>query len=161
MATSKKNSLAEKVQRFFLRWSAAFDSTFREEVVDYINNNHSEWIFRSNVLISDRTPVYLTGDTYMGNGIVQSCRQEGRSFILTINMTNESTYLAPRQHFDPGFLGVDNFLTEEDEAKILDSLRDDLDVPCSSVMRVFSLTVRGLQLVARRLSCMSELCVRF
>ena len=152
METSKKNSLSGKVQQFVLRWSAAYDSTFQEEIVDYINNNHSEWIFRSNVLISVRTPVYLTGDTYMGNGIIQSCRQEGPCFILTINMTKERTYLAPRQQFDPGLLNVDSFLTEEEEAKILDSLLDDMETPCSSVMRLLFIPARVLQHSFRRLA---------
>ncbi len=155
METRKKNSLDRNVQQFFLRWSAAYDSTFREETVDLIHNVHSEWIFRSSVLISDRTPVYLTGDTYMGNGIVQSCRQEGPSFILTINMINESAYLAPRQQFDPGLLNVNSFLTEEEESKILDSLTDDLDVPCSAVMRSLSLPLRFLQRAMRRRPCLS------
>ena len=154
METSKKNSLGGKAQQFFLRWSAAYDSTFREEIVDFINHIHSEWIFRSDVLISERTPVYLTGSSYMGNGIIQSCRQEGPSFILTIDMTNENIYLAPRQQFDPGVMHVDNFLTEEDEAKILDSLADELEIPCSAVMRGLSAPIRLIQAMIRRLALM-------
>ena len=135
METSKKDTRDEKVQKFFLRWSAGYNAAYREEIVDFIRSSHSRWTFRCNVLILERTPVYLTGDFYMGNGIIQSCCQEGLSFILNITMTDESTYLPPRQQFDPGLLSVDNFLTEEEEAKILDSLGDNFDAPCSTVMR--------------------------
>ncbi len=156
METSKKDSLGENTQNFFLRWSAGYDSTFREEIVDYITNNHSEWTFRSDVSISDRTPVYLTGDMYMGKGIVQSCRQEGPSFILTIDMTKEGAYAMPRQQFDPGLLNVDSFMTEEEEGKILDSLLDDLETPCSSAMPLLSIPARVLHQSIRRLALIRQ-----
>ncbi len=61
----------------------------------------------------------------MGNGIVRSCHQEGAAYILTVAMTPDPAYVSPRQEFDPGILDLDSFLTEEEEAKILESLKDE------------------------------------
>ena len=82
----------------------------------------SESFVRSGLWVPEETRVFLTGKDYTGNGIVRFCQEEGNSFVLTIHIVSEYTTPDLLPEYDPGLLAVDEFLTEEEEAKILDSL---------------------------------------
>jgi hypothetical protein len=120
-------------QNLFVRWSDKYHASPLEERVQLVRRDHVEWVVSSPVRIVEKTQVYLSGDWAMGNGIVRSCRREGATFLLTIAMTVDPSYLTPRQEFDPGVLALDDFLTEEEEAKILESLKD--EIPCSVMVQ--------------------------
>ena len=50
--------------------------------------------------------------------MVSSCRQEDRSFILTIQI-DDSSLFRHNSDLDPGIFAVEDFLTEQQEAEIL------------------------------------------
>jgi len=106
----------------FLRWSDYPELPIREEPVEVIGLDTFQSVIRSNLRINEKTQVYLIGEAYTGNGIVRSCQQEGTGFLLTIAMNVEASLSELRPERDPGVLAVEDFLTEEEEAKILESL---------------------------------------
>ena len=107
-----------------LCWSEAPHSPAREEFVQVLESHSEEAVIRSTLQVSERTKVTLIGKDYTGIGFVKSCRAEGETFIVTISMADDDPTNAPHSQRDPGVLAVDNFLTEEDEAKILQDLDD-------------------------------------
>lgn len=76
--------------------------------------------------MSEKTKVTLIGKDYTGIGIVKSCRRDGENFILSIGLTEEFIQAALPSDADPGALVVDDFVTEEQETKILEGLQDSL-----------------------------------
>ncbi len=106
-----------------LRWSDNSELPVREETVEILESCFPESIVRSSLQVSEETYVYLIGKDYTGNGIIQSCRSEGNEFILTILMTSDFPLPELSIKPDPGVFAIDEFLTEEEELKILESLR--------------------------------------
>jgi len=106
-----------------MRWSDTPSSPVLELPVELVQQDNSEPIVRAPLRVGEATPVTLLSKDYMVNGIVRFCRADKNSFLITV-----STVGAPEPTFyrDPGALAVDDFLTEEEEAKILESLRDSL-----------------------------------
>jgi hypothetical protein len=102
--------------QLLLRWSENPALPLREEQVEVVRFCLSESVIRSALRISENTQVYIIGKHYTGSGIVRSCHQEGEGFLLTIYVGMEA---------DPGVFAVDDFLTEEEEFRILEGL--DLD----------------------------------
>src|SRR5205807_1454779 len=72
--------------------------------------------------------VFLIGNHYTKNGIVRSCHEEGDSFLLTILIDSEHSGPELLPEYDPGLFGVDDFLTEEEESKILEGLDIDSNI---------------------------------
>jgi len=107
-----------------LCWSEAPYSFSREEFVQVLESHLSEAVIKSALKVSEETNVTLIGKDYTGIGIVKSCRKDGESFILTIRMEEDQSNVPRCGDVDPGVLTVDNFLTEEQEAKILDDLEE-------------------------------------
>jgi hypothetical protein len=107
-----------------LCWFETPNSPSREEFVQVLESHPSVALIKSALQVSEQTKVTLIGKDYTGIGIVKSCRKDGKSFILTIGMGDESVKLTPSSQPDPGALVVDDFLTEEQEAKILEELSD-------------------------------------
>lgn len=118
-------------QVLVLRWCEAPDSASREQIVQILQSRFQEAVIRSACRVREDTQVQLIGKQYMAEGIVRSCREEGESFILRIAMGADIMipYTIPER--DPGVLAVDDFLTEEQEAKILEDL--DKDVPRKAI----------------------------
>ena len=83
-----------------------------------------EATIKSTLEVREQTKVTLIGKDYTGIVIVTSCRGDGQSFILTISMGKDQSAGSPSLQRDPGVLAVDSFLTEEEEAKILQDLDD-------------------------------------
>ena len=108
-----------------LRWSETPSSPVLELPVEIVNEDDSEPIIRAPLKVGEETPVTLLSRDYMVNGIVRFCRADKNSFLITV-----STAGAPEEQLnasffrDPGALVIDDFLTEEEEAKILQSLQD-------------------------------------
>jgi hypothetical protein len=107
-----------------LCWSEAPNFPAREEFVQVLETHSQEAVIKSTLEVSEQTKVTLIGKDYTGIGIVKSCRGEGKNFIVTISMGNENAPGGPTVDRDPGVLAVDSFLTEEEEAKILQDLED-------------------------------------
>jgi hypothetical protein len=75
--------------------------------------------------VGEDTPVTLVATGYTVNGIVRFCRADKESYLITVSTCEISDDQLKTAHFhDPGALAVDDFLTEEEEAKILESLQD-------------------------------------
>ncbi|MBV9762245.1 MAG: hypothetical protein JO340_16915 [Acidobacteriaceae bacterium] len=73
--------------------------------------------------MSEKTKVTLIGKDYTGIGIVKSCQEDGKNFILNLTLGEQK---ATRMKPDPSVLLVDDFITEEQEAKILQDLEDSM-----------------------------------
>lgn len=109
-----------------LCWSDSPNSPVQEEFVQIVESHLNEAVIRSAVEVSEETKVTLIGKDYTGIGIVKSCRKDGKSFILSVGLTEESAQRTLPRDRDPGALVVDDFVTEEQEAKILEDLQHSL-----------------------------------
>jgi len=105
---------------FRLRWSEQKGGSLREELVDILEEHVPQWIIRSAREVNANTPVHLTGENYSGDGIVQSCKQENFGFVITIFMNENEAFAESKAGRDPGVFAIEEFLTEEEEAKILE-----------------------------------------
>lgn len=114
----------ELPEEVLLRWSETPESPSVEELVELLQTRVREAVIRSTRKVREATRVYLIGKHYMGNGVVRSCRPEGNAFILNI-VINEKVMVHYASELDPGVLTVEDFLTEEQEAQILQDLEKD------------------------------------
>lgn len=108
-------------ERVLLRWSEAPNLPSREEFVQILWAHDEEALIRSASKLVENTQVYLITERRTEDGIVQSCREEGSSFVLRIaiaaNVTNNYGF-----ELDPGVFAIEDLLTEEQEVKILEDL---------------------------------------
>jgi hypothetical protein len=107
-----------------LCWSEAPNSPSREEFVQVLETHLSEAVIKSSRKVDEKTKVTLIGKDYTGIGIVKSCRSEGKKFIITIRIDEPGPRTGTAPKPDPGVLIVDDFVSEEEEAKILGDLGD-------------------------------------
>ena len=115
----------ERLEKVLLRWSEAANSTSREQFVELIQTHPTDALIRCSAKLRKDTQVYLiVADRYKMSGVVASCRREGNSFIVRI-VINENLTPQHRSELDPGILVVDDFLTDEEEAKILKEVEED------------------------------------
>ncbi|MFL6414284.1 MAG: hypothetical protein ACJ74Y_01270 [Bryobacteraceae bacterium] len=131
--------------KILLRWSDCPASPAVELPVELIAEDGSQRIVRAPVRLDEETPVTLLANEYMVNGIVRFCRADRNSYLITVSTNDSSDEQFETVFFhDPGSLAVDDFLTEEEEAKILESLQDSSN--CLGFMRLsdMSANVRGL-----------------
>lgn len=70
------------------------------------------------------TSVYIKTNSYSGNGIVTSATPEDKGYRVVIQLDREDMLNSFSHSYDPGVFALDGFLTEEEEAKILESLGD-------------------------------------
>ncbi|MDQ2775146.1 MAG: hypothetical protein M3Y57_09560 [Acidobacteriota bacterium] len=89
-----------------------------------VKTGFSEAIIRSALKIGEETSVSLVGTYYNESGTVRSCRPEGSKFIVTIRI--KAHLPTPKYGIDPGVFALEDFLTEEQELKILEELDQDL-----------------------------------
>jgi len=93
--------------------------------VEIVDEDDSEPILRVPLKIGEETPVTLLARNYMVNGIVRFCRPDRNSYLITVATNDFSGERFDNAHFrDPGVLVLDDFLTEEEEQKILESLQE-------------------------------------
>lgn len=104
-----------------LRWSER-NSPRREVIAQVVETHASEAVIRCGLQLTKKTKVYLMGDKFTRTGIVRACRSEGAHFLLTIRAVNEDFHASIASVFDPGIRAVEDFLTEEQEQKILEAL---------------------------------------
>jgi hypothetical protein len=107
--------------QLLLRWSDDSNFAVREEFVDVLSKQLSRITVRSGSAIAQDTPVFLAGTQYTANGIAWSCRKDSNSFILGILIDSESDIHSGSER-DPGIFSVEDFITEEEEAAILENL---------------------------------------
>jgi hypothetical protein len=119
-----RTSPGEESGQALMCWFEAPDSPSREEFVQVLESHLSEALIKSALQVNEKTKVTLIGRDYTGIGIVKSCRKDGESFILQVAMVGESMKTATPSKPDPGALVVDDFITEEQETKILEGLED-------------------------------------
>ena len=125
MQPSSITRLKAESDEIILRWSVNPFAPSLELPVEIVDGDNSEPVIRTPLKIGEETPVTLVAKNYMVNGIVRFCRPDKNSYLITV-----STQDVPDEGFgaayfrDPGTLVVDDFLTEEEEAKILESLQD-------------------------------------
>lgn len=104
-----------------LRWSGR-NSPRRGVVVQVIETHASEAVIRCDFRLKEKRKVYLMGDKITISGIVRTCRPDGAQFLLTIRATKGDFRASTGSLFDPGIRAVEDFLSEEQERKILESL---------------------------------------
>lgn len=122
---SLDGSISRRVpNQALLCWSEAPYSPAREEFVQVLESHSQEAVIKSTLAVNEQTKVTLIGKDYTGIGIVKSCRGDGKNFIVTIALEDENAELPVLPERDPGVRAVDNFLTEEEETKILQDLDD-------------------------------------
>jgi hypothetical protein len=146
--STSPSSPPQSSDRLLLRWLEGPNAVSREQLVEIVETDTANplTVIRSAIAVGETTPVYLTGKDYLGNGIVRSCKKEGSHFLLTIDITKA----APE--FDPGVLSVQDFLTEDDEEKILSDLENPTPrVGLPTIARIQSWWSFGLQVLQRTL----------
>jgi hypothetical protein len=144
MPTATIPNQVENADQLFLRWSDDPTLPMREQRVEMVGLYSSESVIRSALRINEKTKVLLIGNHYTRNGIVRSCREEGDSFLLTILIDSEHSGPELLPEYDPGLFGVDDFLTEEEESKILEGLNAD-----SNIRREISWIPKKIEFVFR------------
>jgi hypothetical protein len=127
MSLSASSSSGDSGQ-LLLRWSDGSNFVSREEFVDVLSRQLSRITVRSGTAIAQDTPVFLAGEQYIANGIARSCRKDSNSFILGILIDTESNIYSASAR-DPGVFVVEDFITEEQEAAILENLDGDPSGP--------------------------------
>lgn len=106
-----------------LRWCESPTSPSREETVDILQALPSEALIRSALQLTEKTRVYLIKNGYTRIGIVKSCSEDDGRFLVDITMAPaDPPSLGDLFPPDPGVLAVDDFLSEEDEERILSDL---------------------------------------
>jgi hypothetical protein len=107
-----------------LRYSHSAFAPALEFPVELVAENDKESILRVPIELGESTAVTLLAENYMVNGIVRFCRADTDAFLITVakRVITDRQYETAFFH-DPGPLGVDDFLTEEEEARILESLQ--------------------------------------
>jgi hypothetical protein len=118
MSVSATTAASECSGQMLLLWSEEANSISRKEPVEVLETRLEEVVIRSARRVRESTQVYLMGKQYTGNGIVRSCRNNDNSFILTVQI-NEDSLFARNSELDPGIFAVEDFLTEQQEAEIL------------------------------------------
>jgi hypothetical protein len=118
MSVSATTAALECSGQMLLLWSEGANAVSRKEPVHLLETSLEEVVIRSPRKVRESTQVYLMGKQYTGNGIVRSCRNDDNSFILTVQI-NEDSLFARNSELDPGVFAVEDFLTEQQEAEIL------------------------------------------
>lgn len=125
MRPSSITRLKAESSQIILRWSDNPSAPSLELPVEFVDEDNCEPILRTPRKIGEETPVTLVTKNYMVNGIVRFCRPDKNSYLITVSTQNmPDERFEPGYFRDPGSLAVDDFLTEEEEAKILESLQD-------------------------------------
>lgn len=125
MRPSSITRLRAESGEVFLRWSEIPSAPVFELPVEIVNEDDFEILIRVPLQIGENTPVTLLAKNSMVNGIVRYCRSDRNSYVITVS-TNDASQEAFQVAYsrDPGALVVDDFLSEEEEAKILEGLQD-------------------------------------
>lgn len=152
--------LAQSSQ-ILLRWSDALSACALESPVELVDSDNPEPIVRAPRSVCEDTPVTLVASGYMVNGIVRFCRADKESYLITVSTCEISEdRFEMAQFHDPGALAVDDFLTEEEEAKILESLQDSFRSQTAFLFRAMkqlSSTIAALSPV-QTLACLAGSC---
>jgi hypothetical protein len=125
MSPSSSTRLRAESDDIILRWSANPSAPVLELPVEIVAGDDSEPVLRAPIQIREDSLVTLVGKNYTVNGIVRFCRADRNSYLITVRTDSISEERFEKVYFrDPGALVVDDFLSEEEEAKILESLQD-------------------------------------
>jgi len=123
MSPSSYTRLKASFGEIILRWAYSPSAPAIELPVEIVDEKDWEPIIRASLRIAEATPVTLVANDYTVNGIVRFCRADKNSYLITVATQDGSDERPATAYFrDPGSLVLDDFLTEEEEAKILESL---------------------------------------
>lgn len=155
-ASSITRQLARSGQ-IILRWSDTPSAPALELPVELVDSDNGEPTVRAPRRVVEHTPVALVAKGYMVNGIVRFCRADKEFYLITVSACEISEdRFEPAPFRDPGALAVDDFLTEEEEAKILESLQDSF----RSQTRVATLWTAFVTAAAKGLSSVTAVLLR-
>lgn len=117
----------KKYTQITLQWYGQ-SATPHERVVDLLDREGKSALISSPLRLDESTEVVLVHAGVSEAGFVSSCREEGQNFLINIRLSSPDA-LSSRAEFqrDPGALVVDNFLTLEDEERILQDLAKELE----------------------------------
>ena len=113
--------------RNFVRWYDPVRDIWQEASVEILLTASFEATIRTLFALDLKTSVYINTEIYSGNGIVTSCKPVEKGYQAVIRLDCEEMLSPQLPQIDPGILSVDGFLTEEQEAKILESLSEELE----------------------------------
>jgi hypothetical protein len=108
-----------------LRWSEAPGLPMREQSVEIIEFRGRTVLICAPFPLLESTFVHLIERDHFNTGIVRSCHEQGSSFLLSIQIQSEA--VRPRSpDIDPGVFVVNDFVTEEEELRILKEIEDEM-----------------------------------
>ena len=117
---------SDRPTRVVLRWFDHPGLPYLEESVEVLETRFAETVVCASREIPTETAVLLDGLHYKESGVVRFCRADGDRFVVTISIGVDSRFDSMNAEMDPGVIAVENFLTEEQELKILKDLEDEL-----------------------------------
>ncbi|MBV9265865.1 MAG: hypothetical protein JO061_06830 [Acidobacteriaceae bacterium] len=119
------SSYPEDSEQVRLRWSDEPGSPVREQMVELVRLRSDSVVISSPIRLAEQTLVRLLGKDCAGAGVIASCEEKGSCFILTIHIQPEEVF-SLGSDMDPGVFAVEDFITEEQELKILKEIEKEL-----------------------------------
>jgi len=107
-----------------LRWFDDPRSKHREELVEIVDDHECHTVVRSSFDLEPETKVSLITENYAEESVVQACQSENTWFVLTLKSTQNHRDVSAA--IDPGVFSVNDFLTEEQEAAILEEVAEEV-----------------------------------
>lgn len=120
-------------ERALLCWYESLGSIRREEMVELVDSEVLGAMIRSAFEIPVKTRVYLKNTIGALDGVITSCQPENLYFLLIISRAEELVEPC-MESIDPGVLGLERFLTPDQEKGILrqiaetEGIKDGTDV---------------------------------
>jgi hypothetical protein len=122
LQASSKSGLLPHSQYALLRWFEDPRSKPREELVEIIKDQVCQVVVRSFSELRQEAEVTLVTEGCTEESVVQACERESAGFLLTLGIKQPRR--DGRSAFEPGVFSVDDFLTEEQEAAILEEVAE-------------------------------------
>lgn len=107
-----------------LRWFEDPRSKHREEVVEIVNDHAYQTVVRSALELHPETKVSLITEDYTEESVVRACQSEETWFLLTLEGSQH--HGEARVAIDPGVFSVNDFLSETQEAAILEEVAEEV-----------------------------------
>lgn len=105
-----------------LRWFEGPRSNHREELVEIVDDHECQTVVRTSFELHPETKVSLITENYTEESVVQACQSEKTFFLLRLEARQHSR--DARAAIDPGLFSVNDFLTEDQEAAILEEVAE-------------------------------------
>jgi hypothetical protein len=126
MSAAQDDSDSDEPPPALLRWVEFDLVNSREEPVEILASHFFEATVSSSVQLVSNTQVDLIAAHYTEKGTVRSCLADGAKFIVTIRLFPEQRNPPLGSQRDPGVFAVNDFLTEEQELRIVQEIDDEI-----------------------------------